>query len=265
MKAGVSSACLYPKLLEESVYDLALGGIMNVEIFFNTDCELEKGFVSSLKATLDRFGVSCVSVHPYTCAIETMMFFTGYPRRVNDGIEYYKKYFSAMNILGAEIFVFHGSKKGLSTSRELYFENYYKLYKTGKEFGITVAQENVSRCESGSLDFLSAMADALGSDAKFVLDTKQSIRAGENNFDILKKLSSHIVHVHLSDHGQTGDCLRIGKGKFNIRHFLSLLNEKSHDASVMIELYRNNFGSVSDLVEDYGTLESLIKTIQKGV
>lgn len=28
MRAGVSTACLYPKLLEESVYDLALNGLL---------------------------------------------------------------------------------------------------------------------------------------------------------------------------------------------------------------------------------------------
>ena len=39
MKAGVSTACLYPRLLEESVYDLAVNGINHIEIFVNTDSE----------------------------------------------------------------------------------------------------------------------------------------------------------------------------------------------------------------------------------
>ena len=32
MKAGVSTACLYPRLLEDSLYDLALNGVPHVEI-----------------------------------------------------------------------------------------------------------------------------------------------------------------------------------------------------------------------------------------
>lgn len=33
LKAGVSTACLYPQPTEESLYDLALGGVTTVEVF----------------------------------------------------------------------------------------------------------------------------------------------------------------------------------------------------------------------------------------
>ena len=48
MKAGVSTACLYPRLLEDSLYDLALNGVPHVEIFVNTHSELNKVFAQSL-------------------------------------------------------------------------------------------------------------------------------------------------------------------------------------------------------------------------
>ena len=116
MKAGVSTACLYPKLLEESLYDLAVNGIDHVEIFVNTDSELKKSYVSGLAQTLKQFEVTCRSLHPYSCPIEPMMFFSVYERRVADALEYYKKYFQAMNILGADIFVFHGNKNIMKLS-----------------------------------------------------------------------------------------------------------------------------------------------------
>jgi sugar phosphate isomerase/epimerase len=193
--------------------------------------------------------------------MEPMLFFSGYKRRLDDGIEYYKKYFNAMNILGAEIFVFHGNKKLAQLSPECYCESYSRLVEAGKSFGITVAQENVSRCTSGSLSFLKRMMDYLGDDAKFVVDTKQAIRSGENNFDILRTLGKHIVHVHISDHGEMGDCLQIGRGRFNVRQFLSILNENSPDCSVMLELYRSNFDGISDLVNNYNTLVNMIKKL----
>lgn len=261
MRVGVSTACLYPKLLEESVYDLAVNGISHIEVFINTDSELKKNYISGLASTLQRFEVTCRSLHPFTCALEPMMFFSGYERRIDDAIEFYKKYFNAMNILGAEIFVFHGNKNIINVSRELYYENFLRLVNAGKEFGITVAQENVSRCNSGSLSFLKDMAKNLGDDAKFVLDTKQSIRAGENNLDMLRALGSHIVHVHISDHGELGDCLQIGRGRFNIKQFLAILNENSPDCSVMLELYRSNFDGISDLVNNYNTLISMIRKL----
>ena len=55
MRAGVSTACLYPKLLEESVYDLALNGIAHTEIFVNTGSELERNYINGLASTLKQF------------------------------------------------------------------------------------------------------------------------------------------------------------------------------------------------------------------
>ena len=52
MKAGVSTACLYPRLLEDSLYDLALNGVPHVEIFVNTHSELNKVFAAVLYTRL---------------------------------------------------------------------------------------------------------------------------------------------------------------------------------------------------------------------
>lgn len=261
MKAGVSTACLYPKLLEESVYDLAVNGVLNIEIFINTFSELDKKYLNGIADMLRRFEVTCRSLHPFTCAMEPMMFFSGYRRRVDDAIELYKHYFEAMNILGAEIMVFHGNKKTVPVEKELYFESFQRLALAGREYGVTVAQENVSRCTGGSLSFMKDMLRNLGDDAKFVIDTKQAVRAGENNFDILRTLGSSIVHVHISDHGELGDCLQIGRGRFNIKQFLSILNENSPESYVMVELYRSNFDGISDLVGNYNTLASMIRNL----
>lgn len=258
MRAGVSTACLYPKLLEEAVYDLAVNGVAHIEIFVNTFCELEKKYIKEISAILKRFDVTCRSLHPFTFAMESMMFFSGYERRVGDAIELYKKYFEAMNILGAEILVFHGNKKIVPVEKELYFDSFQRLVNAGKEFGITVAQENVSRCTGGSLSFMKDMVKNLGDDAKFVIDTKQTVRSGENNFDILRTLKEHVVHVHISDHGELGDCLQIGRGRFNIKQFLSILNECSPQCSVILELYRSNFDGISDLVSNYSTLLNMV-------
>ncbi|MDE6847837.1 MAG: sugar phosphate isomerase/epimerase, partial [Ruminococcus sp.] len=61
MIAGVSTACLYPKPLEESLYDLAVNGVSCVEIFINTHYELKKSFADSTAQLLKRFDVKCVS------------------------------------------------------------------------------------------------------------------------------------------------------------------------------------------------------------
>lgn len=261
MTAGVSTACLYPKLLEESLYDLALNGIPNVEIFVNTHSEMSRNFAVSLLEILKHFDAKCVSVHPFTAEIEPIMLFSAYERRTSDALEYLKYCFEFMNILGAKIFVLHGNKGSINAPRELYCERYSMIYKLGQNFGIDVAIENVSRCQSGNLNFLRDLSDMLGDDVKFVLDTKQAVRSKENVFDMIKALGKKIIHVHLSDNGELGDCLMLGRGRLNIHRLISEIYSRNPDASVILELYRSNFNGISDLVGNYNVIEKTIRNI----
>ncbi len=261
LRAGVSTACLYPKPLEESLYDLAVNGISNVEIFVNTHSELKKSFACGIADTLSRFDVKCLSVHPFTCELEPMMLFSEYERRMNDVLEYYKLYFQFMNIVGAEIFVFHGGKGSPNAMREPFCERYSRLYNLGKEFGVTVALENVSRCQSGSSVFVRDCAKILGNEFAFVLDTKQAVRAGENPFSFLEAAGNSIAHVHISDSGQLGDCLLIGKGSFQVKRFLTRLNELNPGCGVILELYRSGFKGISDLVTSCNVISKITESL----
>ena len=104
MTAGVSTACLYPKPVEESLYDLTVNGVSCVEIFINTHCELKKSFAHGMANILKRFDAKCVSVHPFTSEMEQLFFFSDYERRMTDALEYYKYYFRFMNMTGAANF-----------------------------------------------------------------------------------------------------------------------------------------------------------------
>lgn len=256
MKSGVSTACLYPELLEDAVFDLASRGVERAEIFINSHCETEPDFVKKMKSITDGYGIQIDSLHPYTCGIEPMMFFTDYERRFRDIVDYYKRYFEIMNVFGAKYFVFHGNKPQNQFPRERYFERFAGLSRAGKEFGITVAQENVARCVSGKLDFLKEMSDYLGDEAAFVLDMKQALRAGENSFEMLEALGKKVVHVHFSDSREGADCLCFGKGTFNCDKFFSELKALKFDGTIMLELYRSGFSDCDRLVESYRDLKN---------
>ncbi len=73
---GVSTACLYPMLTEQAAMELCKRDIKTIEIFINSPCEMKRRFVKQLKAMLDFYGVSVAAVHPFTCELETMLFFT---------------------------------------------------------------------------------------------------------------------------------------------------------------------------------------------
>lgn len=263
MKAGVSTACLYPKLLEESLYDLAVNGVSCVEIFINTHSELKKSYAHGIANLLKRFDVKCLSVHPFTSEIEPLMFFSDYERRMDDILEYYKLYFRFMNIVGADTFVFHGGKPSSTLTKERYCERYSKLYRLGNEFGIEVAVENVSRCKSSSSAFIRDIAKSLGSEFSFVLDTKQAIRAGENPLSFVEAAAGRISHVHISDSGEMGDCLLIGRGRFNFRQFFDILSRSDPECGVILELYRSGFGGISDLVSSYNIIEKMTEPYGK--
>ncbi|MBR2954876.1 MAG: sugar phosphate isomerase/epimerase [Ruminococcus sp.] len=257
MKVGVSTSCLFPKPIEESLYQLAVNDVACAELFLNTHSELKKSFAHGLAKLLQRFDMTCPSVHPFTCEIEPLMFFSEYERRLTDSLEYYKLYFQFMNIVGAKIFVFHGGKG--DKGKEFYCERYSKLYRLGKEFGITVAVENVTRCQSRSSAFIRDISAILGNEFAFVLDTKQAIRAGETPFAFLDAAGKSVAHVHISDSGQLGDCLPIGKGNFRFKQFFEKLNTQNPDASVILELYGNSFTTTSELISSYNILKKMIE------
>lgn len=255
MKAGVSTACLYPNPVEEALYQLAVNGVSCVEVFLNTPSELKKSFAHGIADILKRFDVSCASLHPFTCEMETLMLFSDYERRLRDSLELHRRYFDFMNIVGAEIFVLHGAKAGVT--KERYCERYSQLYRLGKEFGVTVAVENVSRCLSSSSAFIRDISRMLGDEFAFVLDTKQAIRSGETPFSFLDAAGSKLCHVHISDSGPLGDCLPIGKGSFRFDEFFRRLSNVSPGCHVILELYRNNFDSLSELLRSSSILTAM--------
>ncbi len=259
LKAGVSTACLYPQPLEEAFYELALSGVQQAEVFINSHSELKKSFVMGLVDIVKRFGIGCCSMHPFTSEMEPMMFFSNYNRRVHDMLDYYKYYFAAMEALDAKVFVMHGNKAPISA--EAYAEKLYMIIKAAEDFGVTVALENVARCTTRSLEFMAELKSLMGKDAAFVLDIKQAVRSGVNPFSALDSLSDSIVHVHISDHGAFGDCLTIGNGSFKVRDFLAKLKDVSPDCTAVLELYRNAFGSISDLIQNYQVLERMVQSL----
>lgn len=250
MKAGVSTACLYPMILEKAFLSLAETGVKTTEIFVNSHCELSGTYKSEMLAIQKEYGIDVVSVHPFTCGIEPMMLFTAYERRVADMLDYYKRFFEYMNDFGARFFVLHGNKNENFIEDEKYFERFACLQDAAESFGVRVVQENVSRCTGGSLEFLVKMKNALNDKACFVLDLKQAHRAGNDPTEMVKLLGKSIKHVHFSDCGKAGDCLKFGFGEYDNKTFFTALKEQGYDGSVVLELYRNGFGEVAELAEN---------------
>ncbi|WP_101911117.1 sugar phosphate isomerase/epimerase family protein [Marasmitruncus massiliensis] len=259
MLAGISTACFYPELTERALACISEFGAQAAEIFFNAPSELEDSFTRQLKAVADGSGTQILSVHPFTSGLEPLLFFTEYRRRTLDGLELYKRYFHAANMLGAKIFVLHGDRREATKPYRRYFEMFEELAETGRSMGITVAQENVPRCASYCPEFFTAMANALP-DARFVLDTKQCVRAGYSVTQMLDAMGDRIVHLHISDHNEKHDCLPVGKGILNLAELIAGLKRYRYDGGLVLEVYRDNYGAFSELKDSYRYLFEAVYT-----
>ena len=95
MNIGVSTGCFFPRQTDNALEAVALTGAKYTEIFFNTDSELDEEYVYKLKNIADANGIQVISVHPFTSAIETFMFWSKSDYKMADSIRYYEKYFRA--------------------------------------------------------------------------------------------------------------------------------------------------------------------------
>ncbi len=248
MDIGISTACLYPLETEQALFELASRGIKNAEVFINSVDELEGAILDRMFEIINEYGIAIKSVHPFSSPLETLFIFGDYPRRTEYLFEIYKRYFEVMTKMGAKIFVLHGALLSSKVPDERYMERYLRLFRTAKEFGITVAQENICYCKSASVDFLKNMSDNLGDEVRFVVDLKQARRSNIDPFTLIDALGEKIVHLHISDSSEEGDCLPIGKGGFDFERLFKALDTLSYDGALIVELYRENYNSYDELV-----------------
>lgn len=265
MRLGISTACLYPMVTEEALDRLLERGFRLFEIFFNTVSELEPGYVEGLRRRLDKAGAEVVSIHPFTSAFEVMLLFSDYSRRTEDGLAFYRRYFETAQRLGAKFLVLHGQRnyqKGRITEEE-YLERYWRLYRLGQEYGITVAQENVVQFRSERAAFIQRMREALGEECAFVLDLKQAVRAGEDPMEMCRAMGERLCHLHFNDHLPGQDCLLPGKGGFSYETLFQYLQEIGYPGKGVIEVYRGNFEKEEELWESLCYLRQIRQKFDK--
>ncbi len=258
MKIGVSTGCFYPRTTDKCLEKVAESGVKYTEVFFNTDSELNEDYLYKLKATADKSGVQIISVHPYTSAIETFMFFARTDYKLADSVRYYEKYFRACQILGAKCVVIHGCH---TTADYMTMERYAgimnRLSEKAREYGVYVAQENVVKFKCGYIENLTEFKKYASEDIKFVLDVKQTVRAGQDIWRIMDLMGDRISHLHISDHNGTDDSMLPGEGNFDFSRLFKKAAEKYGVDHALIEVYANNLQNTRQLEKSIAYLQRL--------
>ena len=257
MQIGISSSCLYPMNTEEALRTVGELGAKTAEIFFNSPSELENPLLRELKAIRHFYGMEIRSVHPFTSAYETYLLFSDYERRTLDGIEFYKRYFAAANELGAEMVVLHGGRSVARIEPDRYAENYLLLHSAARESGIYIAHENVHNHLCSDPAFMKTIADNVGEEFRMVLDIKQCRRCDVSEDEYIRLLGDKIYQVHISDCLGDEDCLAPGAGDYDFKALFDKLGAVGYNRSVLIELYRKNFGEISELSAAKAYLENI--------
>ncbi len=265
MEIGISSATFYPMETERAVSELIQLGFRKTELFLNSESEFDAEYCKQLRKTLDEAGVSVVSVHAYTAAVEGIYFFGDYPRRTADSIEAYRKYFCAAEILGAKYFTFHGDrtltgKRPINqTPIDRHCESLFRLAGAAKEHGILIAQENVSWCTSADPKYIRGLRENLGDTIGYTLDLKQARRAGVPWREYADAMGNRIVNLHISDeHGDRTSILP-GAGDFDYIEFYRFLKKIGYTGDSIIEVYRDDYNQFFELVDAKHYVDTILK------
>ncbi len=263
MNIGISTASFYPGTIETAIDFLATKNIKYIEIFFNTYSELKPDYLKKIKKKLLDFDINVVSIHPFTCQMEPLYFFSEYQSRFKDGIEQYEMYFKAAKFLGAKYIVLHGDYKGSRLSFEKAGERIKLINDYSEKYDVSVILENVARSESSNNRYLEELKRNLKDDIGFVLDIKQAVRSGHDPFEVLEVMGQNTKHIHISDFTDESDCLLPFKGGFDFEAFFKKLLDMNYDGCVMIEVYNDCYNEYNDIVNSLEKTNKLLDRLEE--
>lgn len=254
MKIGISTGCFFPLETTLAVEKAGKLGAKYIEIFFNTHSELKEEYLLKLKSIADKYGMRIISIHPYTSAIESFMFFSKFDYKLNDSIELYEAYFKACNILDCKYVVIHGCLMTYDfMDMKRYCDNLNKLSRKAREYGVYISQENVYNFKCGYITNIEEFLKYADKDIKFTFDIKQAVKSKQSIYKILDLVKDRISHVHISDYKGRTHSLVPFEGSFNFDRFFRYIKDKTTAEAAFVELY-------SPIIKDD---TQLVNTLQK--
>ncbi len=246
MQVGMSLACFYPLEPEKAVSKAALIGIDVCEIFLNTWSELDEEYLHALKNTCDHYGIRVRSIHPFTSFLENYLFFSPYPRRVEDAVKLYRQYANAAKILGAEVISIHGDRGIGLENLDAYIQCAAPLLKMQDETGIAFAMENVYYNSVNYPEFTARLRQKMPN-VRFTFDVKQAFKGGQDAYDLVRAMGSAVVNFHANDRDEEQICMLPGQGNVDFGRISKILKGNGYSGPAIIEVYSKNFSELSEL------------------
>ncbi|GIM27550.1 AP endonuclease [Clostridium polyendosporum] len=261
MKVGISSANFYPHInTEDSIKLMKEMGFNCGEIFLNTLSEYEEDFVKKLTEEKEKYSFSVHSVHVYSSMFEPFLF-DAYKRRREDMFKVFTKVCKAIKLLGSDIYTFHGMRAVdmKYINYDLIREIYNNLAYISSEYGIKLAQENVSWCMSSNLDFLKFLNNEIKYPLYYTIDLKQAYKAGISPISYIDIMGDKICNFHINDRNKEQFCLLPGKGEVDYKKILNKLYDNNYDDVAIIEVYSENYKNYDEIKSSKRHLDKIFQ------
>ncbi len=254
MEIGMSLACFYPLSPEDSIPETAKLNMNVCEIFLNTVSEMEEGYIRGLKADCDRYGLQVHSIHPFTSFMENYLFFSPYPKRVQDAMDFYRRYAHAAKVLGASVVNIHGDRGLGLDDFEQYVDCLSPLLQLQEETGVTFALENVYYSSVAHPKFVARLRQRVPN-IRFTYDIKQAVKGGQDPYALLEAMGDAVVNFHVNDCDAEHVCLLPGCGSIDYDRIAALFRQNRYDGPALIEVYRKNFQNPEEICHSKSFLE----------
>ena len=262
MDVGISTACFFPCLTEETIDIVNKLGFKKIEVFLEAESEYSLGFCKKLKEKTNAFGIEIVSIHSFCSPFEPYIF-SGYERRSRDSLKIFEKVTRAAQCLGAKYYTFHGNRAEV-TNDEFDFTKFGKMMSYLADFsfdmGVTLAWENVAWCQSSSPSFIKSALEYITSDKlRFTLYVKQALRSSIDPMEYVAVMAEKIANVHINDGNKIKTCLLPGCGEIDLASIIAALFRNDYKNDLLIEVYNENFDTLDDIKRSKLYLERVIK------
>lgn len=262
LEIGISTASFFSKSqTEDTLLLLQKYRIPVVEVFLTTFCEYEKDFVDELKRRKGNLNV--YSVHTLNQQFEPELF-NGWQRTRGDAEVFFRKICYAMQALDANYYTFHGPARLKRTPYNVNFERFGRRldeldaiineYKKGGR----IVYENVHWTYFSYPEFFNEIKPF--TDVRTCLDIKQAMQSKFSAYDYIDVMGDRLKNVHLCDYDKDGKLKACGDGIVDFVELFRYLMRKGYDGPLMMEIYPETYGDVSEAFKSYEYLsECLIK------
>ena len=262
MQIGISTASLFGRYYtEDAVKKLNQLGVETTEVFLESYSEYTKKFGKKLNKMKGSLPVH--SIHTLTTQFEPQLYSLNDRARA-ESFELLKGTVLAGKAIGAKYYTFHGVARIKRTPITIDFDRVGKITQeivsVCEKQGISLAYENVHWAYYNYVGFFNELKKRVPN-LKGTLDIKQARQSGVDYRELLKEMGKDIATVHLSDVDENGKMCLPGKGITDFDELISLLAEESFNGALILEVYKNDFESIDELLESYNFIKEKAKKI----